>query len=166
MCVEFLEQSDPSNCGPVVCLKIMELFHSTKCQGREACICFKSYLLNGHGGMEEYGHTLLKKFTEGREISCFCCDDTPQLDIILLMPCCNQKTHKTCVLTWLKSNRPYCRKVVNILPPKWWYCCPHTCLQSCKKSTNYPPPLPPVFGWSLFEGSSISGHLRLCVCVF
>jgi hypothetical protein len=110
----------------------MELFHSTKCQGREACICFKSYLLNGHGGMEEYGHTLLKKFTEGREISCFCCDDTPQLDIILLMPCCNQKTHKTCVLTWLKSNRPYCRKVVNILPPKWWYCCP-TLASSCAK---------------------------------
>ncbi len=58
--------------------------------------------------------TVLEKLIEGTFELCFCCIDSPSIEVISL-PCCKASVHRHCVLKALKSNiqSVYCRKVLD-----------------------------------------------------
>ncbi len=58
--------------------------------------------------------TVSEKLIDGTFELCFCCIDSPSMEVINL-PCCKASVHRHCVLEALKSNNQcvYCRKVLN-----------------------------------------------------
>jgi hypothetical protein len=54
------------------------------------------------------------KLIDGSSELCFCCIDSPSMEVIQL-PCCNASVHTHCVLEALQSNNQcvYCRKVLD-----------------------------------------------------
>ncbi len=58
--------------------------------------------------------TVSEKLIDGTFESCFCCIDSPSMEVINL-PCCKASVHRHCVLEALKSNDTcvYCRKVLD-----------------------------------------------------
>jgi hypothetical protein len=58
--------------------------------------------------------TVSEKLIDGTFELCFCCIDSPSMEIINL-PCCKTSVHRHCVLKALKSNDQcvYCRKVLD-----------------------------------------------------
>jgi hypothetical protein len=58
--------------------------------------------------------TVSEKLIDGTFELCFCCIDSPSIEVINL-PCCKASVHRCCVLKALKSNNQcvYCRKVLN-----------------------------------------------------
>jgi hypothetical protein len=55
-----------------------------------------------------------KKPIDGSFEFCFCCEDSPSMEVINL-PCCQASVHRHCVLEALQSNNQcvYCRKVLD-----------------------------------------------------
>jgi hypothetical protein len=58
--------------------------------------------------------TVSEKLIDGTLELCFCCIDSPSMEVINL-PCCKASVHRCCVLEALKSNDQcaYCRKVLD-----------------------------------------------------
>ncbi len=58
--------------------------------------------------------TVSEKLIDGSFELCFCCIDSPSMEVINL-PCCKASVHRHCVLEALKSNNQwvYCRKVLD-----------------------------------------------------
>jgi hypothetical protein len=58
--------------------------------------------------------TVSEKLIDGTFELCFCCVDSPSMDVINL-PCCKTSVHRHCVLEALQSNNQcvYCRKVLD-----------------------------------------------------
>jgi hypothetical protein len=58
--------------------------------------------------------TVSEKLIDGNFKLCFCCVDSPSMEVINL-PCCKASIHRHCVLEALKSNDQcvYCRKVLD-----------------------------------------------------
>ncbi len=58
--------------------------------------------------------TVSEKLIDGSFESCFCCIDSPSIEVINL-PCCKASVHRHCVLEALQSNNQciYCRKVLD-----------------------------------------------------
>jgi hypothetical protein len=120
----FLHQSDGNDCGPIACLKIMELFHAidveAACEVYEQKIIHQFVMAEWDKLVELCSNDLpvfvLEKQNEGANGSCFCCHDLPSMEIILL-PCCKASVHRHCVLHALTTNDQcvYCR---NYLSPQ------------------------------------------------
>jgi hypothetical protein len=57
---------------------------------------------------------LSEKLIDGSFESCFCCIDSPSIEVINL-PCCKASVHRHCVLKALQSNNQcvYCREVLD-----------------------------------------------------
>jgi hypothetical protein len=58
--------------------------------------------------------TVSEKLIDGTFELCFCCVDSPSLEVVNL-PCCMASVHRHCVLDALQSNNQcvYCRKVLD-----------------------------------------------------
>jgi hypothetical protein len=58
--------------------------------------------------------TMSEKLIDGTFELCFCCVDSPSMEVINL-PCCKTSVHRHCVLEALQSNNQcvYCRKVLD-----------------------------------------------------
>ncbi len=58
--------------------------------------------------------TVSEKIIDGSFELCFCCIDSPSMEVINL-PCCKASVHRHCVLKALQSNNQcvYCRKVLD-----------------------------------------------------
>jgi hypothetical protein len=58
--------------------------------------------------------TVSRKLTDGSFESCFCCVDSPSMEVNDL-PCCKASVHRHCVLEALQSNNQcvYCREVLD-----------------------------------------------------
>ena len=58
--------------------------------------------------------TVSEKLIDGTFELCFCCIDSPSMEVINL-PCCKASVHRRCVLEALKSNNQcvYCWKVLD-----------------------------------------------------
>ncbi len=114
----FLHQSDGNNCGPIACLKIMELFHAIDVEGAR-----EVYEKNNicQFGMTEWDRlvehcsndlpvSVSRKLIDRSDELCFCCTDSASMEVIHL-PCCKASVHRQCVLEALQS--VYCRKVLD-----------------------------------------------------
>ncbi len=118
----FLHQSDGNNCGPIACIKIMELFHEIDVE--EAREVYKKKNIRRFV-MDEWDRlvercgndlpvTVSEKLIDDTFELCFCCVDSPSMEVINLL-CCKASVHRHCDLKALKSNNQcaYCRKVLN-----------------------------------------------------
>ena len=58
--------------------------------------------------------TVSEKLIDGTFELCFCCIDSPSMEVINL-PCCKASVHRHCVLEALQSNNQcvYCRKILD-----------------------------------------------------
>ncbi len=118
----FLHQSDGNNCGPIACMKIKELFHAIDVE--EAREVYKKknirqFVMAEWDRLVEHCSndlpvTVSGKLIDGTFELCFCCIDSPSMDVINL-PCCKASVHRRCVLKALQSKDQcvYCRKVLN-----------------------------------------------------
>ncbi len=118
----FLHQLDGNNCGPIACMKIMELFHAIDVE--EALEVYKKknirqFVMAEWDRLVEHCSndlpvTVSEKLIDGTFELCFCCVDSPSMEVII-PPCCKASVHRHCVLKALKSNNQcvYCRKVLN-----------------------------------------------------
>jgi hypothetical protein len=118
----FLHQSDGNNCGPIACMKIMELFHAIDVE--EACEEYKKknirqfVMAEWDRLVELFSNDLpvavSEKLIDGTFEACFCCIDSSSMEVINL-PCCKASVHRHCVLKALKSNNQcvHCRKVLD-----------------------------------------------------
>jgi hypothetical protein len=107
----FLRQSDGNNCGPIACLKIMELFHVIDVEG--ACEMYekkniRQFVMAEWDRMVEHCSNDLpvfvsRKLIDGSDELCFCCTDSASMEVIHL-PCCKASVHRQCVLDALQSN--------------------------------------------------------------
>ena len=120
---QFDDQLDPFNCRPIVCLKMMELFHRISVNQVKVAYATNSICKLV---MEEWKFMInmcsrdlpvmaMETYTAGSLDLCFGCKDSPRLDIIHT-PCFKQQLYQRCILTWLKSSNQcvYCWKVLNI----------------------------------------------------
>ncbi len=118
----FLHQSGGNNCGPIACMKIMKLFHVIDVE--EAGEVYKKKNIHQFA-MAEWDRLLeccsnnfpvfvSEKLIDGTFELCFCCKDSPSMEVINL-PCCKASVHMYCVLEALQSNNQcvYCRKVLD-----------------------------------------------------
>ncbi len=119
----FLHQSDGNNCGPIACMKIMELFHAIDVEeAREVykkksirqCVMAEWDRLVEHCSNDLPVTVSGEKLIDGTFELCFCCVDSPSMEVIN-PPCCKASVHRQCVLKALKSNDQcvYCRKVLD-----------------------------------------------------
>ncbi len=118
----FLHQMDGNNCGPIACMKIMELFHAIDVE--EAHEVYKKknicrFVMADWDRLAERCSndlpvTVSEKLIDGTFELCFCCIDSLSIEVINL-PCCNASVHRCCVLKAFKSNDQcvYCRKVLD-----------------------------------------------------
>jgi hypothetical protein len=118
----FLCQSDGNNCGPIACLKILELFHAIYVEAarevyKKKNIC-KFVMAEWDMLVECCSNDLSvfvsEKLVDGTYKLCFCCKDSPSMKVINL-PCCKASVHRQCVLEALQSSNQcvYCRKVLD-----------------------------------------------------
>jgi hypothetical protein len=118
----FLPQLDGNNCGPITCVKIMELFHAIDVEEAREVYQKKNihqFVMAKWDRLVEHCSndlpvTMSEKLIDGTFELCFCCIDSPSMEVIDL-PCCNASVHRHCVLKALKSNGQcvYCRKVLD-----------------------------------------------------
>jgi hypothetical protein len=104
-------------------MKIMELFHAI--DGEEAREVYEKknlrrFIMAEWDGLVEHCSndlpvTLSEKLIDGTFELCFCCIDSPSMEVINL-PCCKASVHRHCVLEALQSNNQfvYCRKVLDL----------------------------------------------------
>ncbi len=100
-------------------MKILELFHAIDIE--EACEVYKKknirqYVMAEWDRLVEHCSNDLpvfvsEKLIDGSSELCFCCIDSPSMDVIHL-PCCKASVHTHCVLEALQSNNQcvYCRQ--------------------------------------------------------
>jgi hypothetical protein len=118
----FLHQLDGNNCGPIACLKILELFHAIDVEAAhevyEKQNIRKFVMAEWDRLVERCSKDLLvfvsEKLVDGAYGLCFCCTDLPSMEVINL-PCCKASVHRHCVLEALKRNDQcvYCRQVLD-----------------------------------------------------
>ncbi len=107
----FLHQSDGNSCGPIACMKIMELFHAIDVE--EAQEVYKKrnicqFIMAEWNRLvlccsKDLPMTVSEKPIDGSFEMCFCCEDSPSMDVTNL-PCCKDSVHRDCVLKALQSN--------------------------------------------------------------
>jgi hypothetical protein len=103
-------------------MKIMELFHAIDIE--EACEVYEKKNIHRFV-MAEWDRLVLccssnlpvtvsEKPIDGSFEFCFCCEDSPSMEVINL-PCCKASVHRYCVLKALQRNNQcvYCRKVLD-----------------------------------------------------
>ncbi len=117
-----LHQSDGNNCGPIACMKIMELFHAIDVE--EAREVYEKKNIRQFVMAEwdrpvehcsnDLSVTVSEKLIDSTFELCSCCVDLPSMEVINL-PCCKASVHRHCVFEALKSSNQcvYCRKVLN-----------------------------------------------------
>jgi hypothetical protein len=106
----FLHQSDGNNCGPIACMKIMELFHAIDVEEAREVYEKKNirqFVMAEWDRLVEHCSndlpvTVSEKLIDGTFELCFCCIDSPSMEVINL-PCCKASVHRHCVLEALKS---------------------------------------------------------------
>jgi hypothetical protein len=118
----FLHQLDGNNCGPITCLKIMELFHAIDVEGGREVYEKKNIrqfvMAEWDRLVERCSNDLpvfvSEKLIDGSDELCFCCADLASMEVIHL-PCCKASVHRQCVLDAFQSNNQcvYCRKVLD-----------------------------------------------------
>jgi hypothetical protein len=106
----FLHQLDGNNCGPITCMKIMELFHAVDVE--EACEVYekkniRQFVMAEWDRLVEHCSndlpvTVSEKLIDGTFELCFCCVDSLSMEVINL-PCCKASVHRHCVLEALKA---------------------------------------------------------------
>jgi hypothetical protein len=90
----FLYQLDGNNCGPIACLKIMELFHAIDVEAAREVYAQKNirqFVMAERDRLVELCSNDLPVFVLNKQIKgayglCFCCADLPSMEIICL-PC-------------------------------------------------------------------------------
>ena len=127
----FLKQMDGFNCGPIACLKLMELFSPSlfdkATQNMFHPTVYRPWVMNQF-------KVMLRKFKKDLQISipksndikdfstpndtsiqceCFCYDDNEELEVTDLS-CCKKRLHVSCFLEFLQTftSCPYCRSEV------------------------------------------------------
>ncbi len=118
----FLHQLDGNNCRPIAYMKIMELFHAIDVEEAREVYKKKNIRLfimdEGDRLVERCSNdlpvTVSEKLIDSTFELCFCCVDSPSMEVINL-PCCKASVHRHCILEALKSNDQcvYCRKVLD-----------------------------------------------------
>ncbi len=118
----FLHQSDGNNCGLITCMKIMELFHAIDVDEAREVYEKKNihqFVMVEWDRLVEHCSNDLPVFVSEKLIDgifelCFCCIDSPSMEVINL-PCCKASVHRHCVLEAPQSNIQcvYCRKVLD-----------------------------------------------------
>ncbi len=118
----FLHLLDGNNCGSIACMKIMELFHAIDVEEAREVYEKKNirrFIMAEWDRLVEHcsnnlSVTVSEKLIDGTLKLCFCCIDSPSMEVINL-PCCKASVHRHCVLEALKSNdqSAYCRKVLD-----------------------------------------------------
>ncbi len=118
----FLHQSDGNKCGSIACMKIMELYHAVDVEEAHEVYKNKSirqFVMAEWDRLVERCSNDLPVTVSENEIGgtfelCFCCVDSPSMEVINL-PCCKASVHRHCVLEALKSNNQcvYCKKVLD-----------------------------------------------------
>ncbi len=106
----FLHQSDGNNCGPIACMKIMELFHAIDVEGAREVYKKKDirqFLMAEWDRLVECCSNVLPVFVSekliyGSDELCFCCTDSASMEVIHL-PCCKASVHRQCVLDPFKA---------------------------------------------------------------
>ncbi len=101
-------------------MKIMELFHAIDVEGAHEVYKKKNirqFVMAEWDRLVEHCSNELpvfvsEKLIDGSSELCFCCIDSPSMEVINL-PCCKASVHTHCVLEALQSNNQcvYCRKV-------------------------------------------------------
>ncbi len=118
----FLHQLHGNNCGPIACIKIMELFHAIDV-GKAREVYEKKnirwfVMAEWDRLVERCSNdlpvTVSEKLIDGTFESCFCCINSLSMEVINL-PCCKASVHRHCVFKALQNNNQcvYCRKVLN-----------------------------------------------------
>jgi hypothetical protein len=118
----FLHQSDGNNCGPIACTKILELFHTIEVEGAREVYKKKNirqFVMAEWDRLVEHCSNDLPVFVSEKLIDgsfelCFCCIDSPSMEVIHL-PCCKASVHTHCVLEAVQSNNQCvnCRQVLD-----------------------------------------------------
>jgi hypothetical protein len=103
-------------------MKIMELFHSIDVEeAHEVCEKKNIYQFVGAEWDRLVKHcsndlpvTVSEKMIDVTFELCFCCVDSPSMEVIIL-PCCKASVHRHCDLEALQSKNQcvYCRKVLD-----------------------------------------------------
>jgi hypothetical protein len=107
----FLNQSDGNNCGPIACLKILELFHAVDVEAAHEVYekqNIRKFVMAEWDRLVEHCSNDLLVFVSEKQVNgtygfCFCCADLPSMEVINL-PCCKASVHRHCVLEALKRN--------------------------------------------------------------
>lgn len=117
----FIQQTDGFNCGPIACLKIMELYHQISIDDVQLAYSTNSsrrMVIDKWIDMVTTCNDVLRvsvaeKLGGGSMTICFCCVDSPSMDIIRT-PCCKNNVHRHCILRNMTINSQcvYCRKVL------------------------------------------------------
>ncbi len=118
----FLHQSGGNNCGPIACMKILDLFHAIDVEGAREVYEKKNicqFVMAEWDRLVEHSSNDLpvfvsEKLIDGSYEICFCCIVSPSMEVIHL-PCCKASEQTHCVLEALQSNNQsvYCRKVLD-----------------------------------------------------
>jgi hypothetical protein len=117
----FIQQTDGFNCRPIACLKIMELYHQISIDDVQLAYSTNSIrrmVIDKWIDMVTTCNDVLRvsvaeKLGGGSMTICFCCVDSPSMDIIRT-PCCKNNVHRHCILRNMTINSQcvYCRKVL------------------------------------------------------
>jgi hypothetical protein len=118
----FLHQFDGNNCGPIACLKILELFHVIDVEAAREVYekkDIRKYVMAEWDRLVECCNNDLpvfvtEKLVDGAYGLYFRCADLPSMEVIIL-PCCKASVHRHCVLEALQRNNQcvYCRQVLD-----------------------------------------------------
>ncbi len=106
----FLHQLDGNNCGPIACLKIMDLFHAIDVEGAREVYKKKNIrqfvMAEWDRLVEHCNNDLLvfvsRKLIDGSDELCFCCADLASMEVIHL-PCCKASVHRQLFLMLFKA---------------------------------------------------------------
>lgn len=139
----FRKQIDGYNCGPIACLKIMELFDCSEYRIMDDetlndVSCYRSIVmqkfenlvkrcnhdLNVSVPVELFDIASVEDASKGTNdtvdedngtVNCFCMQHSKHV-VVMMLSCCGQTLHKACLAHWLKSQSTcvYCRG--DILP--------------------------------------------------
>lgn len=117
--VHFLKQTDGNNCGPIACLKLMEMYHVITLDDiKTSQKSYRSLILDQHERMLDELHSQLfvstrmhKHQVKESDIICMCVVPRHTSLQTTIQHCCNMTFHSQCLAHYLTTSQvcPYCK---------------------------------------------------------